>query len=191
MGLSIVKSLVELHGGVVSASSSGEGQGATFTVKLPVSAIRHGSALPLEKHRLSPEASFNQPALVGVKILVVDDEKDTCEMLRLIFNSVGAVVETANSAEMALQALDQWRPDILVSDIGMPRMDGFELIRIIRQERRSRIPAVALTAMARIDDRVRVLNAGFQMHVSKPVEPKELVGIVADLAALIDRHPRQ
>jgi PAS domain S-box-containing protein len=188
MGLSIVKSLVELHGGVVSASSPGEGQGATFTVKLPVTAIRHDAAYPSPHPRLSPEAALNYPELVGVKILVVDDEKDTCEMLRFLFNTVGAVVETANSAEMALKILDWWKPDILVSDIGMPRMDGYELISIIRNERKSRIPAVALTAMARIDDRIKALNAGYQMHVSKPVEPKELIGIVAELAALVDRN---
>ena len=191
MGLAIVKSLVELHGGVVFASSPGEGQGATFTVKLPVSAIRHDSSLPPAKPRLSSETGFNYPELVGVKILVVDDEKDTCDMLRFLFNSVGAVVETASSAETALQALDRWAPDILVSDIGMPNVDGYELIRMIRQERHSRIPAVALTAMARIDDRVKVLNAGFQMHVPKPVEPKELISIVAGLAGLVDRKPRQ
>jgi len=191
MGLAIVKSLVELHGGVVFASSSGEGQGATFTVKLPVSAIRDDRSLPPAKPRLSSETGFNYPELVGVKILVVDDEKDTCDMLRFLFNSVGAVVETASSVETALQALDQWAPDILVSDIGMPNVDGFELIRMIRQERHSRIPAVALTAMARVDDRVKVLNAGFQMHVPKPVEPKELISIVAGLAGLVDRKPRQ
>ena len=189
MGLAIVKSLVELHGGVVSASSQGEGTGALFSVRLPISAVWRGRALPLAGSApQTSTANLECPELVGVKILVVDDEKDTIEMLRFIFTSIGALVETANTAEAALESFDRWKPDILVSDIGMPRVDGYELIRIIRTQRRSNIPAVALTAMARIEDRVKSLNSGYQMHVSKPIEPKELVSIVAGLTGLVDRN---
>ena len=190
MGLAIVKSLVELHGGVVSASSPGERQGAVFTIKLPITAVRHDPARAPTTLKAPPEMPMEYPELVGVKILIVDDEKDTCEMLHYIFDSVGAVVETANSAETALQVFDRWKPDILVSDIGLPHVDGYELIQIIRQQRRSAIPAVALTAMARIDDRVKALSAGYQMHVAKPVEPTELISIVAGMVGLVDRNPK-
>ena len=189
MGLSIVKSLVELHGGVISAYSEGENQGALFTIRLPVSVIWHGRSLPPNNEPAVQTTGFDCPELVGVKILVVDDEKDTCDMLRFIFNSVGAVVETASSAEAALAAFDRWKPDIIVSDIGLPQVDGYELIRILRTQRRSSVPAVALTAMARIEDRIKALNSGYQMHVAKPIEPKELISIVAGMAGLVDRNP--
>jgi PAS domain S-box-containing protein len=188
MGLAIVKSLVEVHGGIVSASSEGEGKGATFVMKLPVSAVRteerHPSPTrkPVLANRLKERSE-----LVGIKILVVDDEPDTSELLRFMFNETGAIVQTAGSAQEALQVFDRWRPDILVSDIGMPDVDGYELIRIIREERNSRIPAVALTAMARVDDRVRALTAGYQMHVAKPVEPVELITIVVALTGFVNR----
>jgi PAS domain S-box-containing protein len=188
MGLAIVKSLVEVHGGVVSAFSEGEGKGAVFVVKLPISAIRRE-----ERHPAPAQKPFltgrlkERSELVGIKILLVDDEPDTCELLRYVFNETGAIVQTAGSAEEALQLFDTWKPDILVSDIGMPEVDGYEFIRIIRQERHSRIPAIALTAMARVDDRVKALTAGFQMHIPKPVEPVELITIVAGLAGFVNR----
>ena len=188
MGLAIVKSLIELHGGVVSATSAGEGRGATFTVKLPISAIRRE---PSEQgvQKLSGPTLKDHHELVGLKILVLDDERDTVELLRFVFNETGAIVKTATSAEEGLNLFDTWQPDILVSDIGMPKVDGYEFIRIIRDDRRSRIPAVALTAMARIDDRLKALTAGYQMHVSKPVEPIELISIVAGLVGLVNRGP--
>lgn len=190
MGLAIVKSLVELHGGVVSASSPGEGQGSVFTVKLPVSAVwpdpRQQSAVPKPSLKA---ATNDRDELVGLKILVVDDEPDTCEMLRFVFDECGCIVHTAHSAAEALELFDSWQPDILVSDISMPDIDGYELIRVIRDDRRSQIPAVALTAMARIDDRLKALTAGYQMHVSKPVEPVELISIVASLVGLVNRRP--
>jgi PAS domain S-box-containing protein len=188
MGLAIVKSLVELHGGVVSAYSAGEGHGAVFTIRVPVTPARHDLAPGLPPSRTTAETALHCPELVGVKILVVDDEQDTCEMLRFIFNQAGAVVETADSAETALEAFDRWKPEILVSDIGLPHVDGYALIRNIRHQRHSAIPAVALTAMARIDDRIKALNAGYQMHVAKPVDPRELISIVAGLAGLVDRN---
>jgi PAS domain S-box-containing protein len=192
MGLAIVKSLVELHGGVVSASSAGQGRGATFTVKLPVTAVRKESEYltPMSKTSV-PSPLQDRDELVGIKILIVDDEPDTCELLRYLLNAAGAIVQTATGAEEALRFFDIWHPDILISDIGMPNMDGYELIRIIRQQKHSRIPAVALTAMTRIDDRVKALTAGYQMHVSKPVEPVELISIVASLAGLVNRKPAE
>jgi PAS domain S-box-containing protein len=185
MGLAIVKALVEVHGGVVTASSAGEGQGATFTVKLPISAVRLGSP---RTSSLSPiDRMLEHSELVGVKVLVVDDEKDTRDLISFVLNQVGALVETAESAEFGLQKLDEWGPDILVADIGMPGVDGYELIRIIRENRMSSIPAVALTAMARIEDRMKALNAGYQMHVAKPIEPTELISIVSGLRSLVNR----
>src|SRR5207302_309440 len=145
MGLAIVKSLVELHGGVVSVSSPGEGQGAVFTVKLPISAVRVDTIRqrPVEKPRLAAALTLRDD-LVGLKLLIVDDETDTCDLLRFVFNECGAIVETAQDVDAALDLFDSWHPDILISDIGMPDVDGYELIRVIRADRGSRIPAVAL-----------------------------------------------
>jgi PAS domain S-box-containing protein len=189
MGLAIVKSLVELHGGVISATSDGESKGSTFVVKFPISAVRHiQQQQPYGQKRPLPVSLKSRDELVGLKILVVDDEPDTCDLLRFIFNETGAIVETATSAEEGWQLFDTWQPDMLVSDIGMPDVDGFEFIRIIREERHSRIPAIALTALVRIEDRVKALTAGYQMHVPKPVEPLELISVVASLVALVDRR---
>ena len=189
IGLAIVKSLVELHGGVVSAFSDGEGKGSTFTVKLPVSAVRQEQRYSLPHPEVPQLAMTNHEALVGLKILIVDDEPDTCDLLRFILNKGGAIIETAGSADAALRIYDEFQPDILISDIGLPRVDGYELIRILREERHSGIPAVALTAMARIDDRLKALSAGFQMHIPKPVEPTELVSVVESLVGLVNRRP--
>jgi len=188
MGLAIVKSLVELHGGVVSAFSEGEGNGATFVVKLPLSPVRREPrSRPAAQATALPNHVGERQELVGMKILVVDDDADTCEFLRLVLNETGAIVQTAKSAKEGLQFFDRWKPDILVSDIGMPEVDGYDFIRMIRDERHSRIPAVALTAMARINDRLKALTAGYQMQVSKPVEPLGLVAILASLAGLVNR----
>jgi PAS domain S-box-containing protein len=189
MGLAIVKALVELHGGFMSVASPGEGQGAAFTVKLPISALREDTIRrrPIEKPTLQAELKQRHD-LVGLKLLIVDDEPDTCDLLRTMFNQCGSIVEIAQSADAALDVFDRWQPDILISDIGLPDVDGYELIRIIREERGSRVPAVALTAMARIDDRLKALTAGYQMHVSKPVEPVELITIVSSLVGLVNRR---
>jgi PAS domain S-box-containing protein len=190
MGLAIVKSLVELHGGVVTASSNGEGKGSTFTVKLPISPARQKSGEPPTAEKpVLPAALKEGHELVGLKILVVDDEEDTCELLRFVFNETGAIVETANTPEKGLELFDSWQPDVIVSDIGMPKVDGYQFIRIIRNQRHSRVPAIALTAMSRIEDRLKALTAGYQMHVSKPVEPVELISIVTSLAGLVNRRP--
>lgn len=189
MGLSIVKSLVELHGGVVFASSPGEGQGTTFIVKLPISEVREDAFRPRPAEEPVAQPPLQQrDDLRGLRILVVDDQRDTSEMLEFAFNDCGAIVQTAQSAEAALAIFDKWQPDMLVSDVGMPNVDGYELIRIIREERGSEIPAIALTAMARVQDRLKALTAGYQMHVAKPVEPGELITIASGLVGLVNRR---
>jgi len=122
---------------------------------------------------------------------VVDDDSDTCDMIRAVLEQCGGVVHTATDAEAALDAFSDWKPDVLISDIGLPEVDGYELLRRIREyEKRAggKVPAVALTAFARIEDRVKALAAGYQMHVAKPVEPGELLTIVASLAGFMERH---
>ncbi len=187
IGLSIVKHLVELHGGTVQVSSAGEGHGAMFTVRLPVTAARPAG----EPGRLQRRALGNSlpdyaiADLTGVRVLVVDDERDARELLLRVLADCGAQVLTAESAEEALAIAARERPHVLVSDIGMPHADGYELLRRIRElpdPAVARIAAVALTAFARSEDRTRALRAGFVLHVSKPVEPSELIATVASVA---------
>jgi PAS domain S-box-containing protein len=188
LGLAIVRHLVELHGGSVRAESHGEGQGAAFTVMLPLMTVYQTEA---GIERVHPKASDAHPApdcperLDGLKVLVVDDEADTRELLSVVLGRCGAEVTTAGSTAEALDLFERLRPDLLVSDIGMPFEDGYELIRRVRAlptERGGKLPAVALTAYARTEDRLRVLRSGYQMHISKPVELTEFVAIVANLA---------
>ncbi len=174
LGLSIVRSIVEQHGGQVTAKSEGEGRGATFVVSLPAS--REGAA----PHEDAPLAQGG--ALAGMKILVVDDEADARETLARILDESGATVVECRDAASALAALHDFTPDAIVSDIGMPGMDGYELIRAVRQGTAAGVPAIALTAFARTEDRERALRAGFQDHLVKPFEPHRLV---ARLAALM------
>jgi signal transduction histidine kinase len=190
LGLAIVRHLVELHGGTVQATSSGDGAGAMFTVRLPLLAIYQRET---DSERVHPTASDTQPPveypdnLAGLKVLVVDDEADTLELIKVLLGQCGAAVTTASSAAEALEALEQMRPDVIISDIGMPTEDGFEFIRKVRllpPEKGGKIPAVALTAYARAEDRLRVLRSGYQMHVSKPVELAELVTVVANVGRL-------
>ena len=188
LGLAIVRHLVEMHGGTVSAESAGEGQGATFTVSLPLMPVyqrRSTPELPTYSTGSSSYVPLECPErLDGLKVLAVDDEADTREVLRTTFEQCGAKVMTAASASEALTLLEEMRPDVLISDIGMPGEDGYELISQVRSlpvERGGRTPAVALTAYARAEDRLRALRTGYQMHVSKPVELAELVAIVARL----------
>jgi CheY-like chemotaxis protein len=179
---------VELHGGGVRADSAGEGSGSTFTVTLPVTPVyQKGEG----EERVHPAARDTLPAhecperLDGLRILVVDDEEDARELLAAGLGQCGAEVVTASSAPEALEALAGGKFGVLVSDIGMPGEDGYELIRKVRalpSESGGRTPAVALTAYARAEDRLRAMRAGFEMHVSKPVELTELVVVVANLA---------
>lgn len=186
LGLSIVKQLVELHGGNVRAKSPGLGQGATFIVALPIAV---GPNETLEKSvKAAPESPACEdavPTLLGTRILVVDDDADARELLRSILAQSGASVRTASSVPDALKQLEDRLPHVLVSDIGMPGEDGYALIRQVRllnPEKGGQVPALALTAFARSDDRRRAIGAGFHMHLAKPVEPAELVTVVASLA---------
>jgi PAS domain S-box-containing protein len=187
LGLAIVRHLVELHGGTVEAESPGEGLGAIFRVKLPIVPVYQNDDLAERVHPAARDTlpSYDCPErLEGVKVLVVDDEADTRELLRIGIGQYGADVVTASSAQEALEAIEGRRPDLLVSDIGMPGEDGYELISKVRalpSGRGGEIPAIALTAYARTEDRLRALRAGYQMHVSKPVELVELVVVIAHL----------
>jgi PAS domain S-box-containing protein len=184
LGLSIVRHLVELHGGTVKADSDGVGQGATFTVMLPrtVQRLRPVEAISRRDHA----APADPGALAGLKIMVVEDELDTREVLAAVLQTHGAEVRCCASAAQAIQDFAHETPDVLVSDIAMPDEDGVSLIRKVRDHEtrtaRPFVPALALTAYARIEDRARILAAGYQMLITKPVEPAELVTALSDLA---------
>jgi CheY-like chemotaxis protein len=187
LGLAIVRYLVELHGGTVQASSPGEGMGATFTVQLPDWVVRNESGPPssVEPTVANNVAPNRAPALDGLRVLIVDDEADARDLLTTILEHSGAQVTAAASAGEVLDLLLQSRADVLVSDIAMPKVDGYALIRQVRAlgaERGGDIPAVALTAYARDSDRTLALEAGFQVHLPKPYDPDELVRVVARLA---------
>jgi CheY-like chemotaxis protein len=187
LGLAIVRHLVELHGGTVRAESAGEGQGAIFTVLLPVAPVYNAED---EGGRVHPAARNTLPnfdlfdRLDGLKILVVDDEPDTRDLLKAGLGQCGAEVTAAASAAEAFEAIEKSAPDLLISDIGMPGEDGYELMRRVRRlppEAGGRVPAIALTAYARVEDRMHALRAGYQMHVPKPVELAELAAVAASL----------
>jgi PAS domain S-box-containing protein len=190
LGLAIVRHLVELHGGSVRASNGAPGQGATFTVRLPPAPAPSSAPHPALGPARAPTAS----ALAGRQVLVVDDEEDSREMLKLVLEDQGARVTTARSAAEALRVLQDAsaaRPELLVSDIGMPGEDGYALIgrvRALPQDAGGALLAVALTAYAREDDRLRALSAGFDMHVAKPVEPEELLSVLTTLLSLPPRN---
>jgi PAS domain S-box-containing protein len=193
LGLAIVRHLVELHGGTVHAESQGEGQGTIFTVELPLTATQaissdaeRAQVTSAQGRVLSAELeSPGDPCMLeGLRVLLVEDEQDTRELLKTILEGCGAQVTAVSSASEALSALERIKPNVLVSDIGMPAENGYDLIKKIRAlepERGGRIPAVALTAYAGAKDRRRALLAGFQTHLAKPVEPDELLAVVASL----------
>jgi PAS domain S-box-containing protein len=186
LGLAITKQIVELHGGSIQAKSRGEGQGATFIVNLPLLLLQDQAIDTERVHPTHPTEAEHTllPGLPGVQILVVDDEPDARELIGRILETQGAHVRTAASAVEALRMLEVSRPDVLVSDIGMPAMDGYQLIRRIRASEPvgQRLPAIALTAFARSEDRKRAMLAGYQSHLAKPFDTAELVIVVAGLA---------
>ncbi len=188
LGLSIVRQLVDLHGGSVGVQSEGEGKGTTFTITLPFVGVvsNQNDAESVHPTQGDDVNSFEGlPSLQGLKVLVVDDEADTRELIREVLKECGSEVITSRSAEEALAALEEHKPDILISDLGMPDEDGYSLISKIRalpDERGGQSPAAALTAYARAEDRMRVLRSGFQFHLPKPVDSAELVTVVASLA---------
>lgn len=176
LGLAIVYSLVELHGGTIVADSSGEGQGATFTVKLPL--------LNVEPEVQSEETLKPECDLRGIRVLAIEDRLDSRELLKVLLAEYGAQVMAVASKSEFLEALDSFKPDVLVSDIGMPEIDGYTLLRQVRclsADRGGKIPAIALSAYAREEDYQRALAAGFQMHLSKPIDPSILVAAIFDL----------
>jgi len=186
LGLTLVKHLVELHGGAVSAESPGLGQGATFTVKLPVSValVPAGvTATPPSSPAPLPVASLVR--LDGVRVLVIDDDLDGLTLVTEVLRRVGATVEASRSAAQGFERFVAAPPDVLISDIEMPGEDGYALMRRIRAldpTRGGRVPAIALTAYGRREDRLHAITAGFSMHVPKPVDPAELVTLVESLA---------
>ncbi len=185
LGLAIVRHLVELHGGTIHATSPGPGKGSTFCLELPVSgAMPKRPVAALREKSPKPRPLARAPSLQGLKILVVEDAPDALTMLAAVLEAAQAQVATSENATEALQKLKTFQPDLLVSDVAMPGEDGYHLISRVRSlppEEGGRIPAVALTAYARMEDRTRALLAGFQMHLPKPVDPAELVVVLASL----------
>jgi CheY-like chemotaxis protein/nitrogen-specific signal transduction histidine kinase len=185
LGLSIVKHLVELHGGTVQAKSPGEGQGATFIVSLPLAPFRSGES---REHPATPKAGpvdCERLQLSGVKVLVVDDEHDARTLIERLLHQSDAEVITAGGAVEGLELLRTHKPDILISDIGMPDTDGYEFLRQVRRlppHEGGRTPAIALTAFARSEDRTRAMMAGYHVHIAKPIEAPELLATVGSLA---------
>jgi signal transduction histidine kinase/ActR/RegA family two-component response regulator len=182
LGLSIVRQLVELHGGTVRAESTGKGNGATFVVALPLRAVRGND----REHPTARTPILQQSdiALANLKVLVVDDDADARQLLKVLLRDAQAEVATAASADEALGMLAALRPDVIVSDIGMPERDGYQFMRAVRArpiEDGGRTPAIALTAFARSEDRTRALLAGYQVHIAKPIEPHELIVTIASL----------
>ena len=189
LGLAITKHLVELHGGTIHAHSEGLDKGASFTVKLPLASVRaKRTTRTARAGAFDPRAELEAPPeLLHLRVLVVDDEEDSRELVSDVLATCGAIVRLAANVQQALQEVDSFLPSVIVSDIGMPEEDGYAFIAKLRARPRDRggvTPVAALTAYARAEDRRRALQAGFQMHVAKPVEPSELLAVVATLARM-------
>jgi PAS domain S-box-containing protein len=188
LGLAIVRHIVELHGGSIEASSEGPDRGATFRVQLPIKSSARGaesSPLTNQKDSTADESRIARSALRGIRVVAVDDERDALTLMRVILEAAGAHVTTVASPFLALDRIVKAKPDVLVIDLGMPKKDGFELIGEVRKSTDpavQRLPALALTAFARSEDRTKALRSGFQMHLAKPVDPAELVASVAALS---------
>ncbi len=192
LGLAITKQLVELHGGHISAESEGEGCGSTFRVSLPIATAPKAQSVPDRAGRqIRTDATFERPPqLRGLRVLVVDDEEDARGLVGAILEECGCEVTLASSVEDAMRRLREARPDVLLSDIGMPEADGYDLIEQVRalpREQGGDVPAAALTAYARPEDRRRMLNAGYSIHLAKPIEPAELVAVVTTLTRFTPR----
>jgi PAS domain S-box-containing protein len=191
LGLAIVRHIVEMHGGTVDASSGGEGKGATFRVRLPLMIVHPDTLEPRREHPRTErrEALTRLGDLHGIRVLAIDDEEDALTLLRVVLETAGAEVTTLASPVTALERIAEFKPQVLVVDLGMPEMDGFELITRLRQSPDAAIrnvPAAALTAFARSEDRTKALRSGFEMHLAKPVDPGELVASVATLARRVN-----
>jgi signal transduction histidine kinase/CheY-like chemotaxis protein len=193
LGLSIVRHIVEMHGGSVLAASDGEGKGSTFRVRLPLMIV-HETAVrePREHPRTQKQAPLTALRnLAGIRVMAIDDDEDALELLRVALEAAGAEVVTVSSATDALTRVGDVKPEVLVVDLGMPLMDGFTFITRIRSSTDAyvrEIPAAALTAFARSEDRTKALDSGFEMHLAKPVDPGELV---ASIATLVRRRPKR
>jgi CheY-like chemotaxis protein len=185
LGLAICKQLVDLHGGSIQAKSMGEGQGATFVVTLPLIILGKETDRAGRVHPTAAEFSevVPMPRLDGVRALIVDDEADALELIQRVLENQGALVTTVRSGDSALRLLESSTPDVLISDIGMPGLDGYQFMRRMRaaEPKERRIPALALTAFARPDDRKHAILAGYQAHLAKPFDMAELAIVVAGL----------
>ncbi|HYE74910.1 MAG TPA: response regulator, partial [Blastocatellia bacterium] len=186
LGLAIVRHLVELHGGKVSVESEGIGMGATFSVDLPL-AIEQNDYPDTNDNLYAAQSrdEFREaPCLDGVRVLAVDDDPDSLSLIKAVFEPIEVEIKTASGMSEALEILSGWWPDVLVSDIGMPNGDGYELIRRIRthvEGPSQKLSAVALTAYGSNQDRMLALSSGFQMHLVKPIDPSELITVIASL----------
>ena len=194
LGLAIVRHLVELHGGTIAVENRTPESGATFTIRLPLPSGELQAATLANADAAFRQSPREQLSLEGLHILVVDDETDALDLITVELAQHGARVKGVTNAEEALLSLEQEKFDLLISDIGMPKIDGYELIRRLRKQEETkdtRLPAVALTAYARVQDRMQAIMAGFSTHVAKPVEANELITVVASLAGRWERKPKQ